>query len=270
SKDTMSVSEIIKEIMDKTGYIEDLKAQQDKDKVDRVQNVQEFFSAAIEFETSDEEDTSLSAFLEKIALVSDQDNITDDSRVTLMTLHTAKGLEFPIVFIAGFEEGIFPHFRALEDEEEMEEERRLCYVGITRAKKNLYLTCARQRLMFGRTSFNAPSSFLEEIPCDIVEDISPAPKENFNRVYSHEREPVIKAANQRISSKVIIPDATRKKVNSLSGGEIKAGVKIKHKIFGKGLVISTKPAANDTQITVHFDTAGLKNLLLGSAPIELL
>ncbi|MEF9951281.1 MAG: DNA helicase PcrA [Clostridium sp.] len=270
SKDTMGVSEIIKEIIDKTGYIEDLKAQQDKDKIDRVQNVQEFFSAAIEFETSDEEDTSLSAFLEKIALVSDQDNITDDSRVTLMTLHTAKGLEFPIVFIAGFEEGIFPHFRALEDEDEMEEERRLCYVGITRAKKNLYLTCARQRLMFGRTSFNAPSSFLEEIPGDIVEDISPAPKESFNRIYKHESQPIIKAANRNIHTKVVMPNMESKRINSLSTGEIKAGVKVKHKVFGKGLVISTKLASNDTQITVHFDTAGLKNLLLGSAPIELL
>lgn len=270
-KDTMKVSDMIKEILDKTEYIEELKKEQDKDKIDRVQNVQEFYSAAVEFESGDEEDKSLSAFLEKIALVSDQDSINEDSRVTLMTLHTAKGLEFPVVFIAGFEEGVFPHFRAQEDEEEMEEERRLCYVGITRAKKNLYLTCSRQRLLFGRTTFNAPSSFIDEIPEGILEDISPKPKENFNRVYSHEAAaPKIKVPNRNISSKVEIPVMANKKMNSIQGGEVKAGVKIKHKVFGKGIVIATKPAGGDTQVTIHFEGAGLKNLLLGSAPIEIL
>ncbi|WP_048569204.1 DNA helicase PcrA [Clostridium cylindrosporum] len=271
SKETMSVSEIIREILDKTDYIEELRKEQDKDKIDRIQNVEEFYSAAVEFESSDEEDKSLAAFLEKIALVSDQDNINDDSRVTLMTLHTAKGLEFPVVFIAGFEEGVFPHFRAQEDEEEMEEERRLCYVGITRAKKHLYLTCARQRLLFGRTTFNAPSSFVEEIPEDIIQDISPKPRESFNRVYNHEAQaPKVKAANRNIYSKVEMPVMENKKMNTIGKSEIKAGIKIKHKVFGKGLVISTRPSGGDTQITVHFESAGLKNLLLGSAPIEIL
>ncbi|MEG0371223.1 MAG: DNA helicase PcrA [Clostridium sp.] len=270
SKDSMSPSELIKEIIDKTDYIEEIKKEQDKDKVDRVQNVQEFYSAAMEFESSDEEDKSLAVFLEKIALVSDQDNVNDDSRVTLMTIHTAKGLEFPIVFIAGFEEGIFPHFRALEDEKEMEEERRLCYVGITRAKKVLYLTCARQRLMFGRTSFNAPSSFIAEIPQEIIEDISPKQKENFNRVYSHERAPIIKVPNRNIFTKIEMPDMENKKLNSIGTAQVKEGVKIKHKIFGKGLVVSTKKVNSDTQVTIHFEGVGLKNLLLGSAPIEIL
>lgn len=270
SRDTIKVSDLIQEIIDKTGYIEELKKEQDKDKVDRVQNIQEFYSAAIEFEAGEEEDKSLSSFLEKIALVSDQDGISDDARVTLMTLHTAKGLEFPTVFIAGFEEGVFPHFRAQEDEGEMEEERRLCYVGITRAKKELYLTCASQRLMFGRTTFNPPSSFVEEIPEDIVENISPKPKESFSRVYSHEVQPKIKAANRNIASKVEIPVMENKKMNTLGNSDIKAGVKIKHKVFGKGLVIATKPSGNDVQVTIHFDTAGLKNLILGSAPIEIL
>lgn len=270
-KDDMTPSEIIKEIIDKTEYIDELKKEQDKDKVDRVQNVQEFYSAAVEFETGDEEDKSLAAFLEKIALVSDQDGIEDDSRVTLMTLHTAKGLEFPVVFIAGFEEGIFPHFRAAEDNEEMEEERRLCYVGITRAKKNLYLTCARQRLMFGRTTCNEVSSFTSEIPENILEDISPVPKQSFNRVYSHENaQPKIKAENRSISSKIEMPKMENKKINNTASSEVKAGVKIKHKVFGKGLVISTKPLGSDVQVTVHFENAGLKNLLLGSSPIEIL
>lgn len=271
SKETMKGSELIQEIIDKTGYIEELKKEQDKDRVDRVQNVQEFYSAAVEFEAGEEEDKSLSAFLEKIALVSDQDGLSDDSRVTLMTLHTAKGLEFPVVFIAGFEEGVFPHFRAQEDDAEMEEERRLCYVGITRAKKELYLTCARQRLMFGRTTFNSPSSFIDEIPSEIIDDISPKPKESFNRVYSHEAAaPVIKAANRNIHSKVEMPVMENKKINSIGKSQVKAGVKVKHKVFGKGLVISTKPSGGDVQITVHFEGAGLKNLLLGSAPIEIL
>lgn len=270
SKDNLKVSELIQEIMDKTDYIDELKKDQDKDKIDRVQNVQEFYSAAVEFEAGDDEDKSLSAFLEKVALVSDQDSIDDRSRVTLMTLHTAKGLEFPTVFIAGFEEGVFPHFSAQEDENEMEEERRLCYVGITRAKKELYITCARQRLIFGRTTFNTPSSFIDEIPEDIIEDISPKPKENFNRVYSHEMAPKIKAMNRDIASKVEIPKMANKKMNAIGKTEVKAGIKIKHKVFGKGLVIATKPYGEDVQITVHFDSAGLKNLLLGSAPIEIL
>ena len=270
-KDDMTPSEIIKEIIDKTEYIDELKKEQEKDKVDRIQNVQEFYSAAVEFETGDEEDKSLAAFLEKIALVSDQDGIEDDSRVTLMTLHTAKGLEFPVVFIAGFEEGIFPHFRAAEDNEEMEEERRLCYVGITRAKKNLYLTCARQRLMFGRTTCNEVSSFTSEIPENILEDISPIPKQSFNRVYSHENnQPIIKAKNRSISSKIEIPKMENKKINNTTSSEVKAGVKINHKVFGKGLVISTKPLGSDVQVTVHFENAGLKKLLLGSSPIDIL
>lgn len=270
SKDSLTVSELIKTILEKTNYIEELKKDQDKDKVDRVQNVEEFYSAAVDFEASSEEDKSLSAFLEKIALVSEQDNIDDDSKVTLMTLHTAKGLEFPTVFIAGFEEGIFPHFSAGEDEDEMEEERRLCYVGITRAKKELYITSARQRLIFGRTTFNVPSSFIDEIPESIIEDISPKQKENFNRVYNHEPVPKIKAMNRTISSKIEMPNMASKKVNTLGKAQIKAGVKIKHKVFGKGLVIATKPYGKDVQVTIHFESAGLKNLMLGSAPIEIL
>jgi DNA helicase-2/ATP-dependent DNA helicase PcrA len=185
-----------------------------------------------------------------------------------MTLHTAKGLEFPVVFIAGMEEGIFPHSSSQEDDDELEEERRLCYVGITRAKQQLYFTCARQRLMFGRTMFNAVSSFIEEIPEELVEDISIKTQNSYGRVYGYDS--YSNPGQQRRPVPAPTPTAAVKPVNSVSSGEIKAGVKIKHKVFGKGIVIAVKNSGDDRQITVHFDTSGLKNLLLSASPIEIL
>ncbi|GFR36081.1 hypothetical protein TCEA9_18930 [Thermobrachium celere] len=184
TKDRMTVSNLINEVLDTTGYIRELLEDNSKESQDRIENLNEFKSAAVEFEEQSE-DKSLAAFLERIALVSDQDQIENADAVTLMTLHTAKGLEFNIVFIAGMEEGIFPHFSAKDDNDELEEERRLCYVGITRAKKQLYLTCAQSRLMYGRTMFNSVSSFIEEIPEHLVDDITPK-KMSFNRVYGYD------------------------------------------------------------------------------------
>jgi DNA helicase-2/ATP-dependent DNA helicase PcrA len=272
SKDNMKVSELINEILERTGYIKELKEDNTPESKSRIENLQEFYSAAVEFEET-AEDKSLSAFLERVALVSDQDQLDESGGVTLMTLHTAKGLEFPVVFIAGFEEGIFPHFSAQEDPDEMEEERRLCYVGITRAKQNLYLTCAKQRLMFGRTMFNSPSSFLEEIPENLVEDISPKSM-SFNRIYGYEK-PMntynsFNSQRSHLSTPISFTTSTSKPSNSVKSSEVRVGAKIRHKVFGKGIVVAIKDASGDKQITVSFDNVGLKNLLLSSAPIELL
>lgn len=268
SKEKIKVSELINEILERTEYIKLLREENTPESKARIENLQEFYSAAVEFEETSE-DRSLSAFLEKVALVSDQDQLNESGGVTFMTLHTAKGLEFPVVFIAGVEEGIFPHFSAMEDNDELEEERRLCYVGITRAKKNLFMTCARQRMMFGRTMFNAVSSFIEEIPEELIENLSQK-NETFNRAYGYDRPSSYGNSSGYLRAPVAPKMQPRPGAASVSTGEVKAGIKIRHKVFGKGIVIAVKDAGGDKQITVHFDNAGLKNLLLGSAPIEIL
>ncbi|MCX7694896.1 MAG: ATP-binding domain-containing protein [Caloramator sp.] len=264
SKERMTVSNLISEILDTTGYIKELLEENSKESQDRIENLNEFKSAAVEFEEQNE-DKSLAAFLERIALVSDQDQIENLDAVTLMTLHTAKGLEFNIVFIAAMEEGIFPHFSAKEDEDELEEERRLCYVGITRAKKKLYLTCAQQRMMYGRTMFNSVSSFIEEIPEHLIDDISPK-RMSFNRVYSYDD---YRAPSKTISTVNKInttPVIQKPNSNKLSNYDV--GMLVKHKIFGVGKVVAVKEIAADKMITVEFDKAGVKNLLASTAPLE--
>lgn len=266
-KDGIKVSDMINEILEKTEYMKELKEEDTPENQSRIENLNELYSAAVEFEEN-AEDKSLSAFLERVALVSDQDSISETGGIVLMTLHTAKGLEFPVVFIAGMEEGIFPHSSYQEEEDELEEERRLCYVGITRAKQQLYITCAKQRLMFGRTMFNAVSSFVEEIPESLIDDISIKTQSSYGRVYDYDNNS--NSSLQRRTQPWQAPTITAKPVNDVPSGEIKAGVKINHKVFGKGIVIAIKSSGNDKQITVHFDSAGLKNLLLSASPIEIL
>lgn len=268
NRDKMKVSELIKDIMERTEYLKELKDENTKESLGRIENLEELYSAAVEFEETND-DKSLSAFLERVALVSDQDTLPEAGGVVLMTLHTAKGLEFPVVFIAGVEQGIFPHFSAQEDSSELEEERRLCYVGITRAKEILFMTCARQRMMFGRTMFNDVSSFMEEIPEDLIEDVSPV-RASFNRVYGYD-EPAVSSTRMHINKPVMKNtnvDSTPK--NNINKEDIRAGMKIKHSTFGKGIVIAVQDSGSDKQITAHFEGQGLKKLLLSAAPIEIL
>ncbi|WP_341348981.1 3'-5' exonuclease [Thermobrachium celere] len=265
TKDRMTVSNLINEVLDTTGYIRELLEDNSKESQDRIENLNEFKSAAVEFEEQSE-DKSLAAFLERIALVSDQDQIENADAVTLMTLHTAKGLEFNIVFIAGMEEGIFPHFSAKDDNDELEEERRLCYVGITRAKKQLYLTCAQSRLMYGRTMFNSVSSFIEEIPEHLVDDITPK-KMSFNRVYGYDEYQVprktITTVNKINSNPIVQKTSVNKQTTNFEIGNL-----VKHKVFGVGKVLAVKEIAADKMITVEFDKVGVKNLLASTAPLE--
>jgi DNA helicase-2/ATP-dependent DNA helicase PcrA len=166
------VAELVEAVLDRTGYQASLETSPDLQDATRVENLQEMVSVAREFDAS-APDGTLADFLERVALVADADEIPDGEdhggMVTLMTLHTAKGLEFPVVFLTGMEEEVFPHARSLTDQRELEEERRLAYVGITRAKERLYLTRAAARNWWGRPSFHTPSRFLAEIPASLIE-----------------------------------------------------------------------------------------------------
>ena len=169
--DTVPVEQLIDDVMHKTGYLEELMAERTPQSESRAENLQELISVAQDFLKDEGEEKTLARFLEHVALVSDIDDAQlDNDKFTLMTLHSAKGLEFPVVFLAGMEEGLFPHSRSLMDDEELEEERRLCYVGITRAKQLLYLTGAKTRTIYGQTNYSEPSRFLEEIPDKLVHE----------------------------------------------------------------------------------------------------
>lgn len=177
-EDKLSVSELIKAVIKDSGYIDALKNENTIEAQSRIENIEEFVTVAVEFE-KESADKSLNEFLNSISLASDTDNLEDsDDVVTLMTLHSAKGLEYPVIFLVGMEEGIFPGYQSMGDESELEEERRLCYVGITRAKKYLFLTCANKRTIFGSTSYNPPSRFLKEIPKDLLEGYDEAIGDN--------------------------------------------------------------------------------------------
>ncbi|HEY8347951.1 MAG TPA: 3'-5' exonuclease, partial [Symbiobacteriaceae bacterium] len=176
----LSVGELIDEVLSRTGYLEELKADRSIEAASRLENLQELRGMAMEFEMPEGEEveglTQLDAFLATAALMTDADQVSEgEDKVSLMTLHSAKGLEFPVVFLVGMEEGVFPHSRALDDEAQMEEERRLCYVGMTRARWRLYVTCAARRNLWGHPSFNPPSRFLQEIPEDLVELVGERP-----------------------------------------------------------------------------------------------
>ena len=168
-KDSLKVSDLIKQTLSKTGYTKALEIENTVEAENRIANLDEFLTVAIEFE-DESVDNSLRDFLEGITLSSDLDNSDEEvDSVTLMTLHSAKGLEFPVVFLVGMEEGIFPGYQSMQEPQELEEERRLCYVGVTRAKENLFLTCAKQRTVFGSTSCNMTSRFLNEIPAELLD-----------------------------------------------------------------------------------------------------
>ncbi len=174
--DKLAVSDLISEIIDATGYVEALKNDKAEKKIEnesRIENIQEFVGVARDFEKEEEEEPNLENFLSRMALLSDLDNAEEgDDKVTLMTFHSAKGLEFPVVFMAGMEEGMFPHSRTLMEPEEMEEERRTCYVGITRAQRKLYMTYAGMRTIYGRSNVYDPSRFLAEIPAELKEELA--------------------------------------------------------------------------------------------------
>jgi DNA helicase II / ATP-dependent DNA helicase PcrA len=222
---------------------------------------------------------SIDEFLEQISLVSDVDALEDGDRssVVLMTLHSAKGLEFPVVFLIGLEDGVFPHLRSLTDPDQLEEERRLAYVGITRARQRLYLTHAWSRTLFGGTQYNPPSRFLDEIPSELVHDVEGHRRASRSgRGYGAggwgggspggDRALRVAAGRDRI-----VENALRPRAPARSGAEslgLKLGDDVRHKTFGEGVIIDVSGSADKTEVLVRFRDAGEKRLLLSWAPLE--
>jgi len=267
------VDMLLEEIWKRTGYMKELENEKTIESANRIENLKELLTVTREFEekksligtasrnevgalgTPDENDIAageensniegLDDFLEEVSLLTDIDNLDESSdSVVLMTLHNAKGLEFPVVFIIGMEEGIFPHSRSMNSLEELEEERRLCYVGITRAMKKVYLTCCLSHSIYGESNYMAASRFLKEIPGHLLID------EN-------------KKENERISSAYVSERGRRLKEDSYSIGDL-----VEHRMWGRGQVLNIKKLKSDTELDVNFSSVGLKHLLVSFAPLQ--
>lgn len=261
----LSVTELTQEVLERSHYREELLKENTLEAKSRLENVDEFLSVTMEFEKQ-AEDQSLLTFLTELALVSDVDQVdeaTDQEQVQLMTLHAAKGLEFPVVFLVGLEDGIFPHSRALMDESEMEEERRLAYVGITRAEKQLFLTNAQMRTIFGKTEMHRESRFITEIP----EELLDKPHQSSRPSFAAGQRSTI-ASNQTFQR----PASFQRPGTVASGAEGLAwdvGHKAQHAKWGVGTVVSMKGEGDDLELTIAFDKPiGLKRLLAKFAPIQ--
>lgn len=277
-KDKITVSELIEYVLDRTGYLRMLDESK-KDEANRIENIQELLGVSIEFENENAE-ANLEMFLENIALVSDTESEEEErDSITLMTLHTAKGLEFPAVFLIGMEEGLFPSGRALLEEREIEEERRLCYVGITRAKEILHLSHASCRTMYGSTSCNQPSRFLDEIPDKYYEEKQARPKaktpDNYTsnvRVVSTEKgyaeKPKFGISIDSFFKNVRNENNTKKE--SVVVGEYKEGQFVEHKKFGKGKIVSLEPENDDLKLEIMFEEYGMKRLMAKFANLRIL
>ena len=260
------VEELIRAVLQDTGYLTELENEQTPQSETRIENLRELLSVAKNFATEDMEPT-LENFLSQVALVSDVDTADlSEDRVTLMTLHSAKGLEFPIVFLAGLEEGIFPHSRTLMNESEIEEERRLCYVGITRARTKLYITNARMRTIYGNTVMYPPSRFISEIPENLVERHvrQTFQAKSSNSMYGSATRPVSTPSRRPMpqaggsAPRAAVPRA---------GGEWKAGDKAQHAKWGLGTVVEVRGTGDQQEIKVAFPGMGIRQLMVQFAPL---
>ncbi|TQS71902.1 DNA helicase PcrA [Ornithinibacillus gellani] len=260
----LTATDMVEAVLERTGYEQMLKNEQTLEAQSRLENLEEFMTVTQNFEEKSEEDKTLVAFLTDLALIADIDSVDEEDpenedKITLMTLHAAKGLEFPVVFLIGLEENVFPHSRSMFDQDEMEEERRLAYVGITRAEKQLYLTHARMRTLYGRTNMNPISRFINEIPTDLVEGIDQEEKIPFGgRAQTTKSEaPGLKRRAQRLQK--------------TSGAESEAwmpGDKADHKKWGVGTVVKVQGEGEAMELDVAFPApTGIKRLLAKFAPI---
>jgi DNA helicase-2/ATP-dependent DNA helicase PcrA len=242
ARDHMTVAQLIDRVLEDTAYGDYLRDGTEEGE-DRWANVLELRNVAAEYA-----DSTLTEFLADVALVSDVDNLSEDvDAPTLLTLHAAKGLEFPVVFIAGLEEGLLPHSRSFDDADQMAEERRLMYVGLTRAKDRLYLTHAFARTRYGDNEPSVPSQFLDDIPPELIGGVRREPRPGSGP----------RAATW--------PSPTQQTVVQ---AQFRAGQRVRHPVFGEGLVIESRIDGGDEMITVHFEDAGLKRLIVGMAPLE--
>ena len=298
-KDELPISELIKQVLKKSGYTKALQNENTIEAENRIENLDEFLTVAIEFE-EEEVENGLREFLEGITLSSDIDELEEsDDYVTLMTLHSAKGLEFPVVFLVGMEEGIFPGYKSISEPRELEEERRLCYVGITRAKEHLYLTCSKQRTIFGSTSYNQTSRFLKEIPEELLDGYEEAFGDTTNKErmfkdtdYSW----TYGSGNSKVKSYKM--DSTESKVAAASKSasnfmfrtaesflsnlnkkseekkvdlsQYKEGLRVFHKKFGEGTISIVEPENDDLKVDINFDKVGHKRLMAKFANLQII
>lgn len=260
----MKLSDLLQEILNETKYFDYLDEDPETAE-DRKNNINELSSMFIKYQEEDEE-FDLSAFLEDVALVSDIDSYNEDEdAVVLMTLHSAKGLEFPIVFIPGMEEGIFPGNQSVYSDEDLEEERRLAYVGITRAKEKLYLLNSRRRMLYGTTNRNMASRFLREIPVSVTNDVTVEP---FTPRGAYTRGSFSTATHTQNSSAARKFGQVGGAVSTGSAQSFSVGDTVRHKTFGTGVVLSSTPMGNDVLLEIAFDKAGTKKLMANFAKLE--
>ncbi|MCI5736118.1 MAG: UvrD-helicase domain-containing protein [Eubacterium sp.] len=274
----MGLNDLLQEVLDVTKYLDYLQEEPETYE-DRVNNIKELSSMFIKYE-EESEDANLSEFLEDVALISDIDSYNEDEdAVVLMTLHSAKGLEFPVVFIPGMEEGIFPGNQSMFSEEDLEEERRLAYVGITRAKKKLYLISSQQRMLYGQTSRNMPSRFLREIPSSVIDDQSVTARRSTG--FSTPRSAYTTASRNAsgYSSRNKIGSYTQSSSSAHKFGQagngaqknnidFKVGDTVSHKSFGTGTILTITPMGGDMLLEVAFDKAGTKKMMANYARLE--
>ncbi|MGH9345637.1 MAG: ATP-dependent helicase [Vicinamibacterales bacterium] len=270
------VSIALGKILDQSGYLRDLREERSEEARSRIENLMELVSAAREYETRNPE-PSIAGFVDQLSLLSDVDEEAGsrDARVLMMTLHSAKGLEFPVVVITGLEEGLFPHSRSTEDEAELEEERRLCYVGITRAQRRLALTSAARRRTFGEYQATVPSRFIDEIPRALLDEVPSAFISPYQSSFSQFR-----ASGSGQAGRYGRGGGYRGRVREESTAyayedenqsvlfELKPGLRVRHPHFGVGTVVSVEPLEDDTKLVVRFGTVGQKTLRAKFAKLE--
>jgi DNA helicase-2/ATP-dependent DNA helicase PcrA len=277
------VSITIAKVLDKSGYLSALREDRTEDSESRVENLAELVSAAKEYEMR-EPGATLGGFVDRLSLLSDTDEEegSADARVMMMTLHSAKGLEFPVVFIAGLEEGLFPHSRSSEDEAELEEERRLCYVGMTRARRKLFLGSANQRRWYGEYRPALPSRFVGEVPEELLERVEPAGssffqaalwaggragfKEGAFRGPARRSGGAAKAGPSRVREES--PSYAYHEEDQSESGRIEVGMRVRHAQFGVGTVLSIEPTDGDVKLVVRFADVGAKRLLARYAKLK--
>ena len=268
-REFVSLSELYDELLDKSGYLRALQLKGGVEEESRIEHIEELKSYIVDYEEKNE-NPSLGDFLENMALYTDADQSgEDEDAVIMMTMHAAKGLEFPVVFLAGMEDGLFPGFRAMEKEEDMEEERRLCYVAVTRAKEQLYLTCAERRLLYGRTQYAHPSRFIDEMPEELLDSnivesrrfsaaTAPDPTLDRPRVM-HARYVSAGAAKPGASVAPAKP--------AVPLPDYAAGDRVRHRAFGDGMIVSVKPMGGDALLEIAFDQKGTKRVMAKSASL---
>ena len=251
---------LLEELLDKTGYVRALEEKNTQEDRTRIENVEELKSSILGF-MKESGDESLEGYLANVALYTDLDNYDADAdTVVMMTMHSAKGLEFPTVYIVGMEEGIFPGMRAIGEPSEMEEERRLCYVAITRAERRLELVCARQRMIFGRTTANRVSRFVDEIPDEHIE-------KNIPKGYAHKDPPrELGFAHRRRGNFDVLHGVTPPQPQAKPAVSFAVGDSIRHKAFGEGVITDMKPMGGDFLVEINFAGVVKRLMLRAAAP----